>query len=86
MKKIVTNSSMIKSLEYNKGNRIMTIEFINSEIYRYYDIDESVYNDFVGAKSKGSFFTQNIRDKFVTENITDLSGAFRWPFPTNKKP
>lgn len=64
MKRDPTDSTSINSIGYNPGTMILEIEFVSGKVYRYFDVPESLHADFVGADSKGNFFSTRIRNNF----------------------
>jgi hypothetical protein len=57
-------SSNIKSIGYDLDSRILEIEFLSGGIYQYFDVPESVYKELMSAQSHGSFFHQNIKNRY----------------------
>ena len=39
----------------------------SSDTYVYKDVPQTVYDNFMAAESKGSFYVKNIKGKFTTE-------------------
>lgn len=63
-------SSVIKSFSYDKQDRVLRIIFVSGRVYEYKEVPESVYQHLKEAGSKGSYFNQEIRDKFHFEERT----------------
>lgn len=62
------DSSMIASVGYDFNSGILEIEFKNSEtIWQYYDVQESIYFEFMSSGSLGKYFLTNIKGQY-TEN------------------
>ncbi|WP_423228379.1 KTSC domain-containing protein [Rhizobium tumorigenes] len=58
-------SSALARVEYNSGSRTLAIWFVESGgPYDYYGVPEIVYLGLLRASSPGSFFNQNIRDRY----------------------
>ena len=66
MKIEITRSGMIKSLDYNKTEKELIVEF-NSGSYKYFDVPEEVFNECLAAESAGKYFLSNIKNKFEFE-------------------
>ena len=49
-------------------SQILEIEF-RVGLYRYEDVPEYVYDDFMDAESKGRFFHENIKDVYSYSRI-----------------
>ena len=57
-------SSSISRFRYLNDTAVLEIEFQKSGIYQYFDVSETVFEQFCAASSKGVFFAQNIRGVF----------------------
>jgi hypothetical protein len=64
MRRKPVSSSMIASVGYLARSRMLEIEFVSGSIYRYLDVDKEVYDDFMEAPSKGTFFNAHIKDEY----------------------
>ena len=59
-----SQSTAIKSFDYDEEKKILKVEFNHGGIYLYHDLPLAVYKDFQSAPSKGQFFVGKIRDKY----------------------
>lgn len=59
-----SQSTAIKSFDYDQDKKILKVEFNHGGIYLYHDLPLAVYKDFQSAPSKGQFFVGQIRDKY----------------------
>jgi lysyl-tRNA synthetase class 2 len=59
-----SQSTAIKSFDYDEEKKILKVEFNHGGIYLYHDVPLAVYKDFESAPSKGQFFVGQIRDKY----------------------
>ena len=57
-------SSNISSVGYEIEAQILELEFHSGGVYRYSGVPESIYRALMGAASKGSYFHQNIRERY----------------------
>lgn len=59
-------SSNIMSADYDRSKHILTLIFINRPrwVYHYYNISPRIWKEFVRADSKGTYFSQVIRDQY----------------------
>ena len=64
-------SSMIESMGYDPGRRILAVEFRNGAIFHYNDVPVDMAAEFYGSLSKGQYFNGYIRKKF---NATKMTG------------
>ena len=62
MKMQDVSSSHIKAIGWE--DNILYVEFLSEKTWKYYDVSEDIYNEFLEASSKGSYFNDNIRSKF----------------------
>lgn len=65
----VTDSSTIKSLEYDFDSEKLVVEFKAGSKYLYRDVPENAARDFFLAESKGKHFAAHIKDGYDTEKI-----------------
>ncbi|MEM1078523.1 MAG: KTSC domain-containing protein [Pseudomonadota bacterium] len=56
------NSSAIHRIEWENGT--LSIWFLDSGRYDYFGVERGVFNSFLNAHSKGSFFNSHIRDRY----------------------
>jgi len=57
------SSSAMRSVGYDAGERVLEIEFPNGDLYRYFDVPESVYDGLMDAESRGTYCHRNIRGR-----------------------
>ena len=55
-------SSTIDRIAWENGN--LYVRFLNSSLYVFYNVPESIFVEFQNADSKGNFFHQNIRNSY----------------------
>lgn len=59
------DSSMIASIQYDKSSGTVEVEFrANGQVWQYYDVPESIYNDVRAAVSLGKAFNAMIKANF----------------------
>jgi hypothetical protein len=55
----MVNSSTIASIGYDARRRELEIEFVDSgDVYRYFEVSDSEYAEFMAAESKGVYLNQ----------------------------
>jgi hypothetical protein len=64
MRRRRVSSSVIASIGYLARRRMLEIEFVSGSIYRYLDVGQATYDDFLEAPSKGTFFNAHIKDEY----------------------
>jgi hypothetical protein len=57
-------SSNIRSVGYESTTHTFEIEFHSGGIYKYFDVPESVHVGLLNAASKGSYFHDQIKDRY----------------------
>jgi hypothetical protein len=61
-------SSNIRSIGYDEENEILEIEFKRSgDVYEYFDVPFSVYEELMNAPSQGVYFSSTIRNDYRFE-------------------
>jgi hypothetical protein len=66
----IADSSVIASVGYNVIHRTLEIEFRSGKIYQYAQVPAYIYDEMLGSRSKGQYFSHYIRDKYTTREIT----------------
>jgi hypothetical protein len=64
MQMVPVSSSNLDSVGYDSMTRTLRIEFKSGAVYEYSAVPESEYQGLMGASSKGSYFHQNIKDRY----------------------
>ncbi len=57
-------SSNIVSAGYEASSETLEIEFASGSVYQYYNVPQSIYDQFIAAPSKGCFLASQIKDRF----------------------
>lgn len=57
-------SSSVRSIGYDADENVLEIEFQSGGIYRYADVAHSTYEEFLSARSQGSYFHENVRGQY----------------------
>jgi hypothetical protein len=55
-------SSNIASIGYDTETLTLEVEFLSGGIYQYFGVPQDVYDSFISASSKGTFFHHNIKN------------------------
>jgi hypothetical protein len=70
MERQQVDSSNIKSIGYDKENRVLEVEFnYKNTVYNFYDVPESVYNGLMNHESHGKYFNAMIKNKYEYSRI-----------------
>ena len=63
-------SSVIRFFRYAPDSRELKVTFVSGRLYVYEDVPPEVAAAFRNARSKGTFFNHEIRDRYVFRDIT----------------
>ena len=64
MTRTLINSSVIAAVSYASDQNVLEVELNDGGIYQYYDVGPDVYERFMLAPSKGSFFHNRIKQSY----------------------
>jgi len=70
MDRIPVSSSNIRSIGYDRQSAILEVEFTSGDVYRYFDVPEHLYQQFLHASSHGQFLNDNIRYSYRYQKIS----------------
>lgn len=57
-------SSNINSIGHDVSSNTMEVEFKDGSVYTYHDVPKDVHQSLIGAKSVGSHFHANVKNKY----------------------
>ena len=60
------NSTFLQEATYDSSRRTLLVVFKNGRTYTYENVDRSVYDGLINARSSSRFFGANIRGQFAT--------------------
>ena len=63
-------SSVIRFFRYAPDTRELKVTFVSGRLYVYEEVPAEVAAAFKEARSKGSFFNREIRDRYAYRDIT----------------
>jgi hypothetical protein len=64
MRRVVVNSTSIRSIGYDARRRQLEVEFRESgDVYRYFDVSSEENAEFMGSESKGTYLNQVFKPK-----------------------
>ena len=69
MRRRPLESSVLASAGYDAERRILELEFVSGDVYRYWVVPERVWRGLWEAESAGHYFTTVIRDAYPTEKV-----------------
>jgi KTSC domain len=62
-------SSVLQAAAYAESRALLYLLFRSGEVYRYFDVPQGQYQEFLAADSKGRYFGRNIRGRFRYERM-----------------
>ena len=65
-------STAIRHVDYEAARRVLTVTFVTGRRYVYAEVPRQVFEAFVTAPSKGTFFNAEIRDAYTYEELEQL--------------
>ena len=65
-------STAIRHVDYEAARRVLTVTFVTGRRYVYTEVPRQVFEAFVTAPSKGTFFNAEIRDAYAYEELERL--------------
>ena len=64
---VSVDSRAFAAVAYRRGKRQLYVRFHSGKIYRYFDFPPDQYDELLAADSKGTYFAEKIRGKFLYE-------------------
>lgn len=61
---LVEGSSNIKKIGYDLEQQLLQVEFLNSRVYIYTEVDADIFAGLKNADSKGKFMNEHIYGKY----------------------
>jgi len=69
------NSSNISQIGYDQSKSALIVRFNNGAYYKYEDVPEQTYNNFITASSVGKYFQSYIRNVYAYKKIDVAEGV-----------
>ncbi len=69
MNRQFVQSSNLKSVGYDRETNVLEIEFHSGGVYQYLNVPESVFKALLNAVSKGTYFHDNIKERYRYKRI-----------------
>ncbi|KAA9161653.1 KTSC domain-containing protein [Amycolatopsis acidicola] len=63
------SSSVISAVGYDPVRRVLEVEFHNGSVYSYDGVEPLVFEQFLGAPSKGRYFNRWIADRYPFDRL-----------------
>lgn len=69
MRREPVESSVVRSVGYDRTKRLLEIEFHNDRVYQYFVVPNSIYQRLREAPSFGRFFNEHVRDRYPAREV-----------------
>lgn len=70
MNRTAVNSSSLASIGYSTTQAILEVEFKHGAVYRYLEVSAAVFDAFLAAESKGTFFNSEVKDCYSYQRVS----------------
>lgn len=71
MRRIAVRSTAIRSVGYDAREKVLELEFSDGTIYQFLPVPRSVFEELMRAGSKGTYFDNHIRLRYIHRQVTD---------------
>jgi hypothetical protein len=65
----LVNSSAVSSVGYDQRSRILEVEFVSGEVYRYLGVERIVYGALLRSDSLGRFVNERIKPRYPSVHV-----------------
>lgn len=66
-------SSNVAAIGHDPDSQILTVQFHSGRSYRYANVSEEVFEQFLDAESKGRFFNEHIKDVYAETTASPVT-------------
>ena len=70
IRRIPIESSSIASVGHEPRTSILEVEFCNGSVYRYFAVPRAIFDQLIGAESKGRYLNRFVRNHYPAERVT----------------
>jgi hypothetical protein len=67
MRHVPVESSALTSVGFDAAASTLEIKFSSGQVYRYFGVPPAVYEELMAAGSRGSYFSEQIRNRYRFE-------------------
>jgi hypothetical protein len=64
---IAVTSTNVKAVAYEEATSTLFVEFSAGNVYQYFDVPLTVFEEFLSSSSKGAYFNSHLKNKFRYE-------------------
>jgi hypothetical protein len=65
----LVNSSAVRSVGYDRRSRILEVEFVSGEVYRYLGVERMVHGALLRSDSLGRFVNERIKPRYPSVHV-----------------
>lgn len=65
-------SSSLNSVGYDPKRQILEVEFVDGDVYQYFDVPRQTYEEFLQAESMGQFMNWRIKEQHRYRKISTI--------------
>jgi len=69
MQRVLVDSTTLASAGHDAASATLELQFRSGAVYRYFDVPGAAYQSLLGASSKGAYFNQNIRGRYLYQRM-----------------
>jgi hypothetical protein len=80
------DSGAFAAVAYRRGERQLYVRFRSGKICRYIGFPPDRYDELLAADSKGTYFAEHIRGKFLYEEVGKTQLGRIWSIPPENRP
>ena len=77
MRIATVESTTLLTVSYDEAQALLQLEFCNRAVYQYFNVPAAAYRSLLDAPSKGRYFNEAIRGRFLYRLIPDFDAAPR---------
>ena len=77
MRVTTVESTTLATVAYDEARELLQLEFCSRAVYLYFGVPAAVHQALLGAPSKGKYFNQAIRGRFLYRPILDSGSVPR---------
>jgi hypothetical protein len=63
------NSSSLNSVGYDPKRQVLEVEFVDGDVYQYFDVPRQTYEAFLQAESMGRFMNSEIKERHLYKQV-----------------
>lgn len=69
MDRTAVASTNIISAGYDQATQTLEVEFMNGTVYQYYNVEQTIFDQFMQASSKGAFLNTYLRNAYPFSRV-----------------